>query len=79
MKRDNTRKALLSGVFIVICVIYLMPVFTVLMNSFKTNSAINTETFAFPNEQTFTGSDNYVNGINVGEYPFLKSAGSTAC
>lgn len=74
MKRDNTRKALLSGVFIVICVIYLMPVFTVLMNSFKTNSAINTETFAFPNEQTFTGSDNYVNGINVGEYPFLKSA-----
>lgn len=75
MKRENTRKALLTGVFIVVCVIYLMPVFTVLMNSFKTNASINTDTFAFPNAQTFTGTDNYVNGINVGEYPFLKSAG----
>jgi len=75
MKRENTRKAILTGLFIVICVIYLMPIFTVLMNSFKTNSAINTETFALPNAQSFTGSDNYVNGINVGEYPFLKSAG----
>ncbi len=75
MKRENTRKALLTGIFIVVCIIYLMPVFTVLMNSFKTNSAINTDTFAFPNAQTFTGTDNYVNGMNFGEYPFLKSAG----
>ena len=75
MKQEKARKALLTGIFIVVCIIYLMPVFTVVMNSFKTNSAINTETFALPNEQTFTGADNYVNGINVGEYPFLKSAG----
>jgi raffinose/stachyose/melibiose transport system permease protein len=75
MKQERTRKALLTGVFIVVCIIYLMPVFTVLMNSFKTNSSINTETFALPSEETFTGVDNYVNGINVGEYPFLKSAG----
>jgi len=75
MKQQNTRKAILTGLFIVICILYLMPIFTVLMNSFKTNSAINTETFALPNEQTFTGSDNYANGINFGEYPFLKSAG----
>lgn len=75
MKRDKARRALLTGIFIVICVIYLMPIFTVLMNSFKTNSSINTETFAFPNSRTFTGADNYINGMNVGEYPFLKSAG----
>jgi raffinose/stachyose/melibiose transport system permease protein len=75
MKRDHVRKTILSILFVVICIIYLMPIFTVLMNSFKTNSAINTETFAFPTEQSFTGADNYVNGINVGEYPFLKSAG----
>lgn len=75
MKRDRLNKTLLTGLFIVICVIYLMPIFTVIMNSFKTNSAINTETFALPNADTFTGSENYVNGINVGEYPFLKSAG----
>lgn len=75
MKRDHVRKTILSVLFVVICIIYLMPIFTVLMNSFKTNSAINTETFSFPTEQSFTGADNYVNGINVGEYPFLKSAG----
>ena len=75
MKRDKARKSILTVLFIVICVIYLMPVFTVLMNSFKTNASINTSTFAFPNAETFTGTSNYVNGINVGEYPFLKSAG----
>ena len=75
MKQDKARKSILTVLFIVICVIYLMPVFTVLMNSFKTNASINTNTFAFPNAETFTGTSNYVNGINVGEYPFLKSAG----
>ena len=75
MKRERARKSILTGIFIVVCVIYLMPIFTVLMNSFKTNASINTNTFAFPNAETFTGTSNYVNGINVGEYPFLKSAG----
>ena len=75
MKLENARKKWLTGIFIVVCVIYLMPIFTVLMNSFKSNSSINTDTFAFPNAQSFVGTDNYVNGINVGEYPFLKSAG----
>lgn len=75
MRKDRIRKNILTGIFVVVCIIYLMPIFTVLMNSFKTNSSINTETFAFPNAQTFTGADNYVNGMNFGEYPFLKSAG----
>ena len=75
MKRENARKAALTGIFIVVCVIYLMPIFTVLMNSFKTNASINTNTFAFPNAESFAGTDNYVNGVNVGEYPFLKSVG----
>ena len=75
MRKDRIRKNILTGIFVVVCIIYLMPIFTVLMNSFKTNSSINTETFAFPNAQTFTGADNYVIGMNFGEYPFLKSAG----
>ncbi len=75
MKQENARKKWLTGIFIVVCVIYLMPVFTVLMNSFKSNASINTNTFAFPNAQSYVGTDNYVNGINFGEYPFLKSAG----
>jgi raffinose/stachyose/melibiose transport system permease protein len=75
MKQERIRRNLLTGIFIVVCIIYLMPIFTVLMNSFKTNASINTDTFAFPNAQTFTGTGNYVNGMSFGEYPFLKSVG----
>ena len=74
MRRTKLQKSLQTGTFIVICILYLMPIFIVLMNSFKTNASINTATFAFPNKDTFMGFSNFINGINVGEYPFLKSA-----
>ena len=41
-------KRALSVVFAVISVVYLMPIFLVLMNAFKSNSAVNMDTFAFP-------------------------------
>ncbi len=75
MKRTQIQKTLLTVLFVVVCIFYLMPIFIVLMNSFKTNSAINTNTFQFPNANTFTGTYNYTNGMTFGEYPFLKSAG----
>lgn len=75
MKRTQIQKTLLTVLFVVVCILYLMPIFIVLMNSFKTNSSINTNTFQFPNAKTFTGTYNYVNGMTFGEYPFLKSAG----
>lgn len=74
MKRTRMQKSLQTGFFVVVCILYLMPIFIVLMNSFKTNSSINTNTFAFPNKDTFMGFSNFINGMNVGEYPFLKSA-----
>jgi len=75
MKRTQIQKSLLTALFVVVCILYLMPIFIVLMNSFKTNSSINTNTFQFPNAKTFTGTYNYINGMTFGEYPFLKSAG----
>lgn len=74
MAREKRIKLALSILFIVICIMYLLPIAIVLMNSFKTNSSINQDTFALPNSSTFAGTDNYVNGMNVGEYPFYKSA-----
>ena len=74
MKRTRLQKSILTALFVIVCALYLMPIFIVLMNSFKDNAAINTGTFAFPNAKSFTGISNYVNGIKVGEYPFLKSA-----
>ena len=69
----NRRKLILTVIFTFIAIFYLMPIFIVLINSFKSNAAVNTETFAFPNSSSFVGFDNYVKGMTFGSYPFLKS------
>ena len=74
-KSERRRKDALSILFVVLSVIYLIPVFLVAMNSFKSNASINLETFAFPHEGTFVSLDNYIKGLTFGDYPYLKSAG----
>jgi raffinose/stachyose/melibiose transport system permease protein len=73
MKTKHLGKNLLTVLFIVICIIYMMPIVVVGYNSFKENGSINTDTFALPNEETFMGWQNYLTGMTVGEYPFLNS------
>ena len=65
----------LTVFFVLLCLVWIMPIFEVLINSFKTNAAVNTNAFAFPNEESFAGWDNYVKGMTFGNYPFLKSVG----
>lgn len=64
---------MLTVVFAVISVIYVIPIFEVLINSFKQNAYVNTDTFALPNAESFVGWDNYIKGMTFGNYPFLKS------
>ena len=73
IKREKRNKTVLSIVLAIICIIYLMPILVVLMNSFKTNASVNTDTFAFPNSDTFVGFKNYIKGMTFGNYPFYKS------
>ena len=72
-QRKRLSNAILTAVFVIITVIYLYPIFLVLMNSFKSNASINTDTFAFPNSETFMHWQNYIKGMTFGDYPFLKS------
>ena len=72
-KKHDRKKMALTVLFTVICVIYVMPILIVLMNSFKSNAAVNTETFAFPNENTFVGMQNYIKGMTFGNYPVIKA------
>lgn len=74
-KRYSRGSTLLTIVFVLISLIWLIPVFEVLINSFKTNAAVNTDAFALPNAESFTGMANYVKGMTFGNYPFLKSVG----
>ena len=74
-KREERGKMVLTIIFTVICIAYIMPILIVLMNSFKSNAAVNTETFAFPNANSFVGFQNYIKGMTFGNYPFLKAVG----
>ena len=73
IKREKRNNTVLSIVLAIICIIYIMPILVVLMNSFKTNASVNTDTFAFPNSDTFVGFKNYIKGMTFGNYPFYKS------
>ena len=74
-KREERGKMVLTIIFTVICIAYIMPILIVLINSFKSNAAVNTETFAFPNANSFVGFQNYIKGMTFGNYPFLKAVG----
>lgn len=75
LKAENRGKTILTVVFAIIAVIYVMPVALVLINSFKLNTFVKTATFALPNAETGAGWANYIKGLTFGNYPFLKSAG----
>ena len=71
---ERRSKTILSVVLGVICVIYVLPVLTVVINSFKVNTFVKTDTFALPSGESFAGWDNFIKGMTFGNYPFYKSA-----
>lgn len=73
LSAERRRKRILSIVLAVICVIYVLPVLTVVINSFKLNTFVKTETFALPNSESSAGFSNFVKGMTFGNYPFWKS------
>ena len=73
MKKQKTLSTLLTVFFSIFSVVYVLPIVTVLVNSFKENAYVNTETFALPNAESFVGWGNYIKGMTYGNYPFLKS------
>ena len=72
-KREKLGKTLLTLFFTVLCIIYVIPVLIVVINSFKGNTFVKTETFAFPTAESFVGFDNFIKGMTFGGYPFWKS------
>ena len=74
IKKYSTASTILTIAFVLICLIWIMPIIEVITNSLKTNDAINTSVFALPNAESFVGLGNYLKGLTFGNYPFLKSA-----
>lgn len=66
---------ILTVVFILLCIVWIMPIVEVFINSFKSNDYVNTNAFALPNKDSFVGLANYVKGVTFGNYPFVKVLG----
>ncbi len=73
LSAERRNKTILSVVLAVISVVYVMPVFMVLLNSFKLNTFVKTDTFALPAGEMWAGFDNFIKGMTFGNYPFFKS------
>ena len=69
-KRFNT---FLTVLFALISVLWVLPVLMVLINSFKLNSFVKTNTFALPFGEMWAGFQNFVKGMTMGNYNFAKS------
>ena len=74
-ERTSTASKVVTCVFVVLCIFWMIPIFEVLINSFKANTFVNPEAFALPNSESFVGWANYIKGMTFGNYPFLKAAG----
>ena len=73
LSAEARRKATMSAVLAVICVIYVLPVVAVVINSFKLNTFVKTNTFALPTGEMSAGFENFIKGMTFGNYPFVKS------
>jgi len=74
MSRSTRRsRAVLTGLFSIIAAVYVLPIAVVVINAFKYNSYVKTETFSLPDAQSFAGVENFVKGMTFGNYPFIKS------
>ena len=73
MKKYSLGKNILSAFFALLSLVWLFPIFEVVINSVKENDFVNLEPFALPNSESFVGFANYLEGLTFGNYPFLLS------
>lgn len=71
---ERRRQTILTLVFTVICIIFVLPVLMVVINSFKLNTYVKTDTFALPTGEMWAGFQNFTKGVTFGNYPFWNSA-----
>ena len=74
LSSERRIKTLWTIIFTVIAVAYVIPIIMVLINSFKLNTFVKTDTFGIPSGESFAGWANFIKGMTFGNYPFWKSA-----
>lgn len=74
-KRKHATDMIFTVLLIALAVVFLIPIFLVLLNSFKSRIYISSAPFAFPTSETFAGFENYINGLTTSGFfvSFLRS------
>ena len=72
-QKEKFGKNLTTVLFVLLSIFYIFPVAMVVVNSFKKNTFVKTETFKFPTAESFAEFDNFITGMTFGGYPFAKS------
>lgn len=73
-RSTRTVNAILTGFFTLLSIAWVLPIVIVLINSFKDSSAIALTPFELPTAETFVRFQNYITGVNNGNYSFFLSA-----
>ncbi len=64
-KKKTFTNTLFTILFSIVSLAWIYPVFMILLNTFKKESAISTDTvFQFPTAETWAGFENYVNAVD---------------
>lgn len=64
MKKIKFSNVLIFILLLALSVVFLIPIVTVIVNSFKDKFSISQTPFVLPNSETFSGIENYISGIN---------------
>ena len=72
-KKNAIGKTITTIIMTLISIVYISPIFIVLMNSFKLKTSISASPFVLPGAESYVGLENYMRGITFGDYPFYKS------
>lgn len=64
MKKIKFSNVLIFILLLALSVVFLIPIVTVIVNSFKDKFSISQTPFVLPNRETFAGIENYISGIN---------------
>ena len=63
MNKKKVTNGIIFIVLTILAIVFLYPLFFILNNSFKGKFFISADPFGMPNEKTFVGITNYVNGL----------------
>ena len=63
MNKKKVVNGIIFTILLILAIVFLYPLFFILNNSFKGKFFISADPFGMPNEKTFVGITNYVNGL----------------